>query len=116
MLEEIRRHQNTCHTKSISFTEQIPLFLDTRTYDHIRIPFPPNPLIPCLRQKAFDDPLTNNRKSPSENPALNINQDFLLERVLRKHPNVIGIDNFQVLEAREVLGYFTVAQRYHAGR
>ena len=28
---------------------------------------------------------------PSENPALNINQDFLLERVLRKHPNVIGV-------------------------
>ena len=28
---------------------------------------------------------------PSENPALNINQDFLLERVLRKHPDVIGI-------------------------
>ena len=28
---------------------------------------------------------------PHENPALNINQDFLLERVLRKHPDVIGI-------------------------
>lgn len=28
---------------------------------------------------------------PSENPALNINQDFLLERVLRKHPDVIGV-------------------------
>ena len=28
---------------------------------------------------------------PSENPSLNINQDFLLERVLRKHPNVIGV-------------------------
>lgn len=27
---------------------------------------------------------------PHENPALNINQDFLLERVLRKHPDVIG--------------------------
>lgn len=28
---------------------------------------------------------------PSDNPPLNINQDFLLERVLRKHPDVIGI-------------------------
>lgn len=28
---------------------------------------------------------------PHENPALNINQDFLLERVLRKHPDVIGV-------------------------
>ena len=28
---------------------------------------------------------------PSENPALNINQDSLLERVLRKHPDVIGV-------------------------
>ena len=27
---------------------------------------------------------------PHENPALNINQDFLLERVLRKHPDVIA--------------------------
>lgn len=28
---------------------------------------------------------------PSDNPSLNINQDFLLERVLRKHPDVIGV-------------------------
>ena len=28
---------------------------------------------------------------PHENQAMNINQDFLLERVLRKHPDVIGI-------------------------
>lgn len=28
---------------------------------------------------------------PSDNPPLNINQDFLLERVLRKHPDVIGV-------------------------
>lgn len=28
---------------------------------------------------------------PSDNPTLNINQDFLLERVLRKHPDVIGV-------------------------
>ena len=28
---------------------------------------------------------------PHENPALNINQDFLLERVLRKHPDMIGV-------------------------
>ncbi len=28
---------------------------------------------------------------PNENPELDINQDFLLERVLRKHPNVIGV-------------------------
>lgn len=28
---------------------------------------------------------------PHENASLNINQDFLLERVLRKHPDVIGI-------------------------
>lgn len=28
---------------------------------------------------------------PHENPALNINQDFLLEWVLRKHPDVIGV-------------------------
>ena len=28
---------------------------------------------------------------PHENPALNINQDLLLERVLRKHPDVIGV-------------------------
>ena len=28
---------------------------------------------------------------PSDNPPLNINQDFLLERVLRKHPYVIGV-------------------------
>lgn len=28
---------------------------------------------------------------PHENPALNIDQDFLLERVLRKHPDVIGV-------------------------
>ena len=28
---------------------------------------------------------------PHENPAMNINQDFLLERVLRKHPDVIGV-------------------------
>ncbi len=28
---------------------------------------------------------------PHENPSMNINQDFLLERVLRKHPDVIGI-------------------------
>ena len=28
---------------------------------------------------------------PHENPAMNINQDFLLERILRKHPDVIGV-------------------------
>lgn len=28
---------------------------------------------------------------PSENPVMNIDQDFLLERVLRKHPNIIGV-------------------------
>jgi len=28
---------------------------------------------------------------PHENPALNMDQDFLLERVLRKHPDVIGV-------------------------
>lgn len=28
---------------------------------------------------------------PHENPAMNINQDFLLERVLRKHPDMIGV-------------------------
>lgn len=28
---------------------------------------------------------------PNENPTLDIDQDFLLERVLRKHPNVIGV-------------------------
>ena len=28
---------------------------------------------------------------PHENPTMNINQDFLLERVLRKHPDVIGV-------------------------
>lgn len=28
---------------------------------------------------------------PHENPILNINQDILLERVLRKHPDVIGV-------------------------
>ena len=28
---------------------------------------------------------------PHENPTMNINQDFLLERVLRKHPDVLGI-------------------------
>jgi len=28
---------------------------------------------------------------PHENPTLNINQDVLLERVLRKHPDVIGV-------------------------
>ena len=28
---------------------------------------------------------------PNENESLDINQDFLLERVLRKHPNVIGV-------------------------
>lgn len=28
---------------------------------------------------------------PNEKPELNIDQDFLLERVLRKHPNVIGV-------------------------
>lgn len=28
---------------------------------------------------------------PHENPSININQDFLLERVLRKHPDVIGV-------------------------
>jgi pilus assembly protein CpaF len=28
---------------------------------------------------------------PHENPSMNINQDFLLERVLRKHPDGIGI-------------------------
>ena len=28
---------------------------------------------------------------PHENPSMNINQDFLLERVLRKHPDVIGV-------------------------
>ena len=28
---------------------------------------------------------------PNENPELDIDQDFLLERVLRKHPNVIGV-------------------------
>lgn len=28
---------------------------------------------------------------PHENPSMNINQDFLLERVLRKHPDTIGI-------------------------
>lgn len=35
--------------------------------------------------------MTNLLTRPSENPALNINQDFLLERVLRKHPDVIGV-------------------------
>ncbi len=28
---------------------------------------------------------------PHENPSMNIDQDFLLERVLRKHPDVIGV-------------------------
>lgn len=28
---------------------------------------------------------------PHDNPSMNINQDFLLERVLRKHPDVIGV-------------------------
>ncbi len=28
---------------------------------------------------------------PHENPSMNINQDFLLERILRKHPDVIGV-------------------------
>ncbi|MCM1214942.1 MAG: CpaF/VirB11 family protein [Lachnospiraceae bacterium] len=28
---------------------------------------------------------------PHENPSMSINQDFLLERVLRKHPDVIGV-------------------------
>nr|WP_302111030.1 CpaF/VirB11 family protein [uncultured Acetatifactor sp.] len=28
---------------------------------------------------------------PHENPTMNIDQDFLLERVLRKHPDVIGV-------------------------
>ena len=38
---------------------------------------------------------------PHENPALNIDQDFLLERVLRKHPDVIGVGEMR--SAREAL-------------
>ena len=32
---------------------------------------------------------------PNENPELDIDQDFLLERVLRKHPNVIGVSEIE---------------------
>lgn len=38
---------------------------------------------------------------PNENPTLNIDQDFLLERVLRKHPDVIGVGEMR--SAREAL-------------
>lgn len=38
---------------------------------------------------------------PSENPALDIDQDLLLERVLRKHPDVIGVGEMR--SAKEAL-------------
>ena len=38
---------------------------------------------------------------PHENPSLNIDQDLLLERVLRKHPDVIGVGEMR--SAKEAL-------------
>ena len=38
---------------------------------------------------------------PHENPALDIDQDILLERVLRKHPDVIGVGEMR--SAKEAL-------------
>lgn len=38
---------------------------------------------------------------PNENPSLNIDQDFLLERVLRKHPDIIGVGEMR--SAKEAL-------------
>lgn len=47
---------------------------------------------------------------PHENPALNINQDFLLERVLRKHPDVIGVG-----EMRSAAESFAAAESSRTG-
>ena len=47
---------------------------------------------------------------PSENPSLNINQDFLLERVLRKHPDVIGVGEMR--SAAESLWLCKAASTY----
>lgn len=47
---------------------------------------------------------------PSDNPSLNINQDFLLERVLRKHPDVIGIG-----EMRSAAESLSVAESSRTG-
>ena len=47
---------------------------------------------------------------PHENPALNINQDFLLERVLRKHPDVIGVG-----EMRSAAESLAAAERSRTG-
>lgn len=47
---------------------------------------------------------------PHENPSMNINQDFLLERVLRKHPDVIGIG-----EMRSAAESLSVAEASRTG-
>ena len=47
---------------------------------------------------------------PHENPSLNINQDILLERVLRKHPDVIGIG-----EMRSAAESLSVAEASRTG-
>ena len=50
---------------------------------------------------------------PSENPALNINQDFLLERVLRKHPDVIGVGEMRSAAESSRTGH-TVCTTIHS--
>ena len=54
---------------------------------------------------------------PHENPTMNIDQDFLLERVLRKHPDVIGVGEMrsaaESLSAAESSGH-TVCTTIHS--
>ena len=47
---------------------------------------------------------------PHENPSMNINQNFLVERVLRKHPDVIGIG-----EMRSAAESLSVAESSRTG-
>ena len=48
---------------------------------------------------------------PSENPQLNIDQSFLLERILRKHPDVIGVGEMR--SAKEALAAAEASRTGH---
>lgn len=50
---------------------------------------------------------------PHENTSMNINQDFLLERVLRKHPDVIGIGEMRSAAESSRTGH-TVCTTIHS--
>jgi pilus assembly protein CpaF len=48
---------------------------------------------------------------PHENPQLNIDQSFLLERILRKHPDIIGVGEMR--SAREALAAAEASRTGH---